>query len=159
MTRSRGELLGRVEGATVVHPAGTLDAVTYAHLRDTPAQVRRRAAVGVAGAARRPDPSLGARADGVRVGGDPDRRVELLGTLLSVAVADDGPRPPVLRERVEGGVAPDGLLAVAELATAWGCMPPRDGGEIVWATLRQLAPLVVRRYHGRSVRSCGCVAS
>jgi anti-anti-sigma factor len=63
-------------------------------------------------------------------------RLELRRGILTVAVSDDDPRPPVLRERLEGGVSTAGLLTVASIAKAWGCAPTMNGGKTIWATLR-----------------------
>jgi hypothetical protein len=63
-------------------------------------------------------------------------RMELRNNLLTVAVSDDDPASAILRERVEGGVAPSGLLLVSAIATVWGSTPTLTGGKIVWAVLR-----------------------
>lgn len=62
-------------------------------------------------------------------------RLEYRRGLLTVAVRDSNPRPAVLREDPEGGLAGFGLLLVAELAKAWGCAPDLQGGKVVWAVL------------------------
>jgi hypothetical protein len=67
-------------------------------------------------------------------------RIELRRGLLTVAVTDDDPRRAVLHERLEGGVAPTGLLIVSGVAKAWGCAPTLTGGKTVWATLRLPGP-------------------
>jgi anti-anti-sigma factor len=63
-------------------------------------------------------------------------RLELRGDLLHIGVHDASPR--LLR-----AVPPDpdaesgrGLRLVEQLATAWGVHPGRDGGKVVWCTLR-----------------------
>lgn len=63
-------------------------------------------------------------------------RMELRDNLLAVAVTDDDPAPAVMRERVEGGVAPSGLLLVSAIAMVWGSTPTLTGGKTVWAVLR-----------------------
>lgn len=63
-------------------------------------------------------------------------RLEHRHGVLTVAVTDDDPSPAVLRERLEGGVAPSGLLLVASVAQVWGCVPTMNGGKTVWALLR-----------------------
>ncbi|MFL6119194.1 hypothetical protein [Actinophytocola sp.] len=60
-------------------------------------------------------------------------RVELRRGLLSVAVYDDDPRPPL---PLDGTVEEHGLALVGRIATAWGCSPTLPGGKVVWATLR-----------------------
>lgn len=64
-------------------------------------------------------------------------RMELRRGLLTIAVTDDDPRPGILRERAEGGVAHSGLLLVSAIATVWGCTPTMTGGKTVWAVLRR----------------------
>lgn len=63
-------------------------------------------------------------------------RMELRRHLLTIAVSDDDVRLPVMRERVEGGVPPSGLLLVSAIAKVWGCVPTMSGGKTVWAVLR-----------------------
>jgi anti-anti-sigma regulatory factor len=63
-------------------------------------------------------------------------QMELRRGLLTIAVSDEDPRPAVLRERAEGGVAPSGLLLVSAVAETWGCTPTMTGGKTVWAALR-----------------------
>jgi hypothetical protein len=75
-------------------------------------------------------------------------RLELRRGMLTIAVTDDDPRPAVLHERAEGGVAPSGLLLVTGITKAWGCTPAMSGGKIVWAVLKvpgQSAALSGRR--------------
>jgi hypothetical protein len=67
-------------------------------------------------------------------------RIELCRGLLTIAVTDDDPRHVVLHERLEGGVAPTGLLVVSGLAKTWGCAPTLMGGKTVWANLRLPGP-------------------
>ncbi|HEY2766234.1 MAG TPA: ATP-binding protein [Pseudonocardiaceae bacterium] len=62
-------------------------------------------------------------------------RLELRGTVLSVAVTDTDSRPPRLRpahQRRDGG---RGLVLVAELSRAWGYAPRGRFGKVVWAVL------------------------
>ncbi|MBP2329928.1 hypothetical protein JOF56_010313 [Kibdelosporangium banguiense] len=63
-------------------------------------------------------------------------QMELRYRTLTIAASDDDPGLPILHERPEGGVAPSGLLLVAAVAQAWGCMPTMAGGKTVWAVLR-----------------------
>jgi hypothetical protein len=68
-------------------------------------------------------------------------RVELRRGLLSVAVYDDDPRPPLPlgdgdRDGDEARVGEHGLALVDRVAAAWGCSPTLPGGKVVWATLR-----------------------
>jgi hypothetical protein len=67
---------------------------------------------------------------------DPWLRLELRGDVFSVAVYDDEPGEVSVREPGPGLTGVHGLLLVAQIATAWGCAPTRDGGKAVWATLR-----------------------
>lgn len=57
-------------------------------------------------------------------------RVELRRDLLSVAVYDDDPSPPLPRDGERG------LALIGSTATAWGWSPTLGGGKVVWATLR-----------------------
>jgi hypothetical protein len=66
----------------------------------------------------------------------PRLRVELRRGLLTVAVSDDAPGEAVVRDPRGGLEGVHGLLLVAQVATAWGCLPTSDGGKVVWATLR-----------------------
>ena len=68
---------------------------------------------------------------------EPGIRLESRGGVLTVAVSDDSPRPPVLREAPrEVGL---GLHIVSELAMAWGSTPTPSGGKVVWAALAEAA--------------------
>ena len=64
-------------------------------------------------------------------------RVELRGDLLHLAVRDGSPRllrlVTVPDPEAEGG---RGLWLVEQLARAWGVNRHRDGGKVVWCTLR-----------------------
>ena len=69
-------------------------------------------------------------------------RLELRGDLLHIGVRDDSPRllrPVPYDPRAESG---RGLRLIEELATAWGVHPARDGGKVVWCTLRLWRPSV-----------------
>jgi anti-sigma regulatory factor (Ser/Thr protein kinase) len=71
---------------------------------------------------------------------DSDLRLELRRQLLTVALADGDPAPPVRRASAptdQGGL---GLGIVGALATAWGTNPTSNGGKIVWATIRIQRP-------------------
>jgi anti-anti-sigma regulatory factor len=64
-------------------------------------------------------------------------RLELWHRRLTVAVADDDPRPVVLpRPDRTSGDSRGGLLRVARLARAAGCSRRQSGGKVVWAVLR-----------------------
>jgi hypothetical protein len=65
----------------------------------------------------------------------PDLRLDLRNGLFTVAVADDDPRPAVLKEAVVRATPSAGLALVAHLSQTWGCTPTGDG-KIVWAVLR-----------------------
>lgn len=58
-------------------------------------------------------------------------RIDLHARGLTLAVRDRDPRRPVVRTRAARGW---GLLVVAGLTVAHGCMPA-EGGKVVWATL------------------------
>ena len=65
----------------------------------------------------------------------PRVRLQLRDGVFTVAVTDDSPAPPVLREQPrELGL---GLHIVAELADTWGSTPTRSGGKVVWAVLAE----------------------
>lgn len=65
----------------------------------------------------------------------PQIRLELRRNLLSVAVYDDVPGEVSLKDP-GAGAGLHGLLLVAQLSSAWGCLPTSSGGKVVWATLR-----------------------
>ncbi|WP_051025468.1 STAS domain-containing protein [Nocardia aobensis] len=73
---------------------------------------------------------------------DIDVRLEYRENLLTVAVADPDPREAVLREPDPGssGRRLHGLHIVAEMASAWGCVPRWPTGKVVWATLSTRRP-------------------
>jgi anti-anti-sigma factor len=60
-------------------------------------------------------------------------RLELREGLLSVAVRDSSPWPPVLTTPPPDHDDGRGLIIVERTATAWGWMPA-SGGKVVWAT-------------------------
>ncbi|TDP95074.1 ATP-binding protein [Labedaea rhizosphaerae] len=65
----------------------------------------------------------------------PRLRLEFRHGMFTVAVTDDSPVPPVLREAPRTlGL---GLHIVAELATTWGSTPTPAGGKVVWAVLTE----------------------
>ncbi|WP_410673335.1 ATP-binding protein [Amycolatopsis sp. cmx-4-68] len=66
---------------------------------------------------------------------DPQLRVELRRGILTVAVADDNPRPAVLLERPSLRDSGLGLRLVAQTARVWGCSRSWAGGKVVWAVL------------------------
>ncbi|PSR66869.1 hypothetical protein C8258_18510 [Nocardia sp. MDA0666] len=68
---------------------------------------------------------------------DIDVRLEYREDLLTIAVADPDPREAVLREPAPGsaGRRLHGLHIVAEMASAWGCIPRWPTGKVVWATV------------------------
>ncbi|SFW85955.1 ATP-binding protein [Amycolatopsis australiensis] len=67
----------------------------------------------------------------------PRLRLELRRRALAVEVADDSPRPAVLREGLDVVEAGLGLRMVAKVAKTWGSSPCRSGGKTVWAVLRR----------------------
>jgi anti-sigma regulatory factor (Ser/Thr protein kinase) len=55
---------------------------------------------------------------------------------LAVAVSDDSPDVPVVRDFCPEGIGGRGMRLVAHLAAAWGCTPTPDGnGKVVWFRL------------------------
>lgn len=77
-------------------------------------------------------------------GAAPTLRLELRRGLLTVAVTDDDPRPPVERQgRVRLDDPPDhgfGMVIVSKLANGWGSSMTTTGGKTVWAVLRTADP-------------------
>ncbi|UOX85871.1 ATP-binding protein [Amycolatopsis sp. FBCC-B4732] len=69
----------------------------------------------------------------------PDVRLDLRGKLLTIAVADDNPRPAVLLERPGLRDPGIGLQIVAQTARRWGSSTRWSGGKVVWATLAPAA--------------------
>ncbi|WP_326953096.1 ATP-binding protein [Amycolatopsis sp. NBC_01286] len=65
----------------------------------------------------------------------PEVRLDLRRGLLTVAVADDDPRPAVLLERPDVRSPGVGLAIVAHAATVWGSSRRWSGGKVVWAVL------------------------
>ncbi|WP_410671490.1 ATP-binding protein [Amycolatopsis sp. cmx-4-68] len=65
----------------------------------------------------------------------PRLRLELRGGALAVEVADESPRPAVVREGLDPAEAGLGLRMVAKVAKIWGSSRSRSGGKIVWALL------------------------
>jgi hypothetical protein len=78
---------------------------------------------------------------------NPRLRLELRRGVFTVAVADDDPRPAVLRERPHHRQHGLGLLLVAQTARRWGCSRSLAGGKVVWAVLarRVRSPLELGR--------------
>jgi anti-anti-sigma factor len=74
----------------------------------------------------------------VYAGTESELRLELRRDVLTVALVDGSPRPPVLQrangddERQNGF----GLRIVDSLASAWGWVPHSNGGKVVWTVLR-----------------------
>ncbi|MEV7098306.1 ATP-binding protein [Amycolatopsis sp. NPDC051045] len=66
---------------------------------------------------------------------NPRLRLELRRGVFTVAVADDDPRPAVLRERPHHRQHGLGLILVAQTARRWGCSRSLAGGKVVWAVL------------------------
>lgn len=62
-------------------------------------------------------------------------RLELRRNMLSIAVTDESPKHPVLREGTAARRAGYGLRIVAQLAKTWGCADKSDGGKVIWAVL------------------------
>jgi anti-anti-sigma regulatory factor len=71
-------------------------------------------------------------------------RLELRRGLLTVAVTDESPQPPMQRRgRVRVDDPPDhglGMVIVAKLASCWGSSATTTGGKTVWAVLRTADP-------------------
>jgi anti-sigma regulatory factor (Ser/Thr protein kinase) len=67
-------------------------------------------------------------------------RLELRGDLLHIGVRDDSPRLLRLIPCDPGAESGRGLRLVEALATAWGVHPARDGGKVVWCTMRLWRP-------------------
>jgi hypothetical protein len=65
----------------------------------------------------------------------PRMRLDLRRGLLTVAVADDDPRPAVLLERTDVRSPGLGLYIVAHAAKVWGSSRRWSGGKVVWAVL------------------------
>ncbi|WP_328616428.1 ATP-binding protein [Amycolatopsis sp. NBC_00355] len=65
----------------------------------------------------------------------PRMRLDLRRGLLTVAVADDDPRPAVLLERSDVRSPGLGLYIVAHAAKVWGSSHRWSGGKVVWAVL------------------------
>lgn len=65
----------------------------------------------------------------------PRVRLDLRHGLLTIAVADDSPRPAVLLDRAESDGPGLGLRIVAHAAQAWGSSRRWSGGKVVWAVL------------------------
>lgn len=66
-----------------------------------------------------------------------------LPTTLRICLADEDPRPPVVREPTDDGTGGRGLFLVSELSERWGCRFPRPGegaGKAVLAELRLTQP-------------------
>ncbi|WP_328452846.1 MULTISPECIES: hypothetical protein [unclassified Amycolatopsis] len=65
----------------------------------------------------------------------PEILLELRPAMLTVAVADDSPRPAVLMGRAGSNSPALGLRIVADAARVWGSSSRWSGGKIVWAVL------------------------
>lgn len=66
---------------------------------------------------------------------EPRLRLDLRRGLFTVAVTDDSPTEPVVREPSPHRDGGRGLRLIAELARAWGYTPTLNGGKVVWAVL------------------------
>ncbi|WP_329048801.1 ATP-binding protein [Amycolatopsis sp. NBC_01488] len=65
----------------------------------------------------------------------PGVRLDLRRNLLTIAVADDSPRPATLLERIGPRDSGLGLQIIAQTARTWGSSRRWSGGKVVWATL------------------------
>jgi anti-sigma regulatory factor (Ser/Thr protein kinase) len=65
----------------------------------------------------------------------PDVRIDLRGDLLTIAVADESPRPATLLDRTGLRDPGIGLQIVDQSARTWGSSRRWSGGKVVWATL------------------------
>lgn len=70
----------------------------------------------------------------------PTLRVELRRGVLTVAVYDTSPVRAELVVKSRPAEQQLGMVLVARLSAAWGCTPTRQGGKVVWATLRARRP-------------------
>lgn len=77
-------------------------------------------------------------------------RLELRNDLLTIAVADADPRPPLLRVpglRAAGG---RGLVLVDKLSRRWGTASRSPHGKVVWAVLAVVSRMRARAHSGRA---------
>jgi hypothetical protein len=77
-------------------------------------------------------------------------RLQLRSDVLTIAVADADPRPPLLRVpglRAAGG---RGLVLVDKLSRRWGTASRRPNGKVVWATLTVASPMRTRAHPSRA---------
>ncbi|WP_233223844.1 ATP-binding protein [Amycolatopsis sp. CA-128772] len=65
----------------------------------------------------------------------PDVRLDLREGVLTIAVADENPRPATLLQRSGLRDPGIGLQIVTQTATTWGSSRRWSGGKVVWATL------------------------
>lgn len=65
----------------------------------------------------------------------PGVRLDLRRDLLTIAVADNSPRPATLIERTDLRDPGLGLRIIAQTARTWGSSHRWSGGKVVWATL------------------------
>lgn len=74
----------------------------------------------------------------VHAGTDAQLRLELRRGLLTIAVTDQVPDPPVLGVPVGDDLRTSGLglVIVDAISRTWGSAPTSSGGKIVWAVLR-----------------------
>ncbi|MGX7824596.1 ATP-binding protein [Actinokineospora sp. 24-640] len=70
----------------------------------------------------------------------PTLRLELRREVLTVAVYDTSPVPAELVATPRPSERQLGMTLVARLSAVWGCTPTRQGGKVVWATLRAPRP-------------------
>lgn len=54
---------------------------------------------------------------------------------LCLAVADDDPRFPVLRDPATTEHGGRGMLLISQTCQSWGCLPTSGDGKVVWATV------------------------
>ncbi|MEU5260707.1 ATP-binding protein [Amycolatopsis sp. NPDC021455] len=65
----------------------------------------------------------------------PRLRLELRSDALIITVADEDPRPAVVRERPDYRYGGLGLMLVVRTARRWGCTRSGTGGKVVWVLL------------------------
>lgn len=81
-------------------------------------------------------------------------RLDLRGSMLTIAVADADPRPARLRVPGLHAAGGRGLVLVDKLSRTWGTASRLSGGKVVWAVLT-VAPRMRTRAH----LSCPCPAT
>ncbi len=78
----------------------------------------------------------------------PQVRLELRRGMFTVAVSDESPARPVLREAPLNEGKGLGLRIVGELARVWGTTPTPSGGKVVWAVLTEASLRSRQHRHG-----------